>query len=243
MLIDMKNTAYQSGTVTDSAADSASDRRIRVLIADDHAAVRFGVSRLLGDQPDMRVIAEASSAIAAVDQASSCPDVAVVDYHLGDRSGLWVTHRLRHMPCPPRILIYSAFSDGALAVAAIVAGADGLLSKSSIGQELCVAVRRLARGRQYLPSISSTMIRALGERLDSTQEAIVGMLVHGISATQIAIQLDCSEQELENERAAILAVLAPAVTRARPSTGPHVPLDYERPGASSQRRLASGAGS
>ena len=234
MLVDMKNTAYPSGTVTDSAADSASDRRIRVLIADDHAAVRFGVSRLLGDQPDMRVIAEANSAIAAVDQASRCPDVAVVDYHLGDRCGLWVTHRRRHMPSPPRILIYSAFSDGALAVAAIVAGADGLLSKSSIGQELCVAVRRLASGRQYLPSISSTMIRALGERLDPTQEAIVGMLVHEISPAQIAIQLDCSEQELENERAAILAVLAPAVTRA----GPRAPLDYDRPRRLSQRQIA-----
>ncbi|MGI8571961.1 MAG: response regulator, partial [Solirubrobacteraceae bacterium] len=200
-------------------------RRIRVLIADDHAAVRFGVSRLLADQPDMQVIAEASSAIAAVDQAGRCPDVAVVDYHLGDRSGLWVTDRLRHMHPRPRILIYSAFSDGALAVAAIVAGADGLLSKSSIGEELCVAVRRLASGRQYLPSISSTLIRALGERLHPQQEAIVGMLVHGISPAQIAIQLGLSEQELESERAAILAVLAPAVTRA----GPRAPLDYDRP--------------
>jgi len=78
------------------------------------------------------------------------------------------------------------------------------------------------------------MIRALGERLDPTQEAIVGMLVHEISAAQIAIQLDCSEQELENERAAILAVLAPAVTRA----GPRAPLDYDRPRRLSQRQIA-----
>jgi DNA-binding NarL/FixJ family response regulator len=213
------------------------EQRIRVLIADDHAAVRAGVSRLLGDQPDMRIVTEATSAVGAVTDTATSPQVAVIDYHLGDRNGLWVTRRLRQLVAPPRVLIYSAFTDDALALAAVVAGADGLLSKSSIGEELCVAIRRLAAGHRYLPSISTSVTRAMSTRLDPRQQTIVAMLVHGISPEQITARLPITTQQLETEQTAILAILAPAATRARQPTWTRKPLDYERASRSSRLRL------
>jgi DNA-binding NarL/FixJ family response regulator len=64
------------------------------------------------------------------------------------RTRLWVTRRLRQLGPQPRILLYAAFADEALAIAAVVAGADGVLGISSIDEELCVAIRRLVGGHR-----------------------------------------------------------------------------------------------
>jgi DNA-binding NarL/FixJ family response regulator len=165
------------------------------------------------------------------------PQGAVVDYHLGDRNGLWVTRRLRQLDPPPRVLIYSAFTDDALALAAIVAGADGLLSKSAIGEELCLAIRRLAAGQRYLPAISAAMTRAMSARFGHRQQPLFGMLVHGISPQLISSRLQINARELEIERAAILAVLAPAATRARQPTATRLPMDYDRARRSSRSHM------
>jgi DNA-binding NarL/FixJ family response regulator len=228
MSTNVSQLAVQPGQFGPSEAAAKPDQRIGVLIADDHPAVLGGVRRLLDEQPDMRIVSEATSAIGAVTSNGTSPQVAVIDYHLGDRNGLWVTRRLRQLVPSPRVLIYSAFTDDALAIAAVVAGADGLLSKSSIGAELCVAIRRLAAGQRYLPSISASATRAMSARLDPRQQAILAMLVHGISPEQITARLPISTPQLETQQAAILAILAPAATRARQPTAACRPLDYER---------------
>ena len=132
------------------------DQRIRVLIADDHPAVRVGVCRLLGEQPDMRVVAAEISANGPV-TAAAAAQVAVIDYHLEDRNGLWATHRLRQLDPPPRVLIYSAFTDQVLALTAIVAGADGLLS--------CLLPLPPGRGNRRRRGCQWTMSAGAGPRL------------------------------------------------------------------------------
>ncbi|MGI8428560.1 MAG: response regulator [Solirubrobacteraceae bacterium] len=201
--------------------------RIGVLVVDDHPAVRSGVTRLLADQPDLTVIAEASTAIAAVDAATPDVDVAVVDYHLGDRTGLWLVRRLSQLTSPPRILVYSAFTDDALAVAATVAGAEGLLSKSAIGEELCLAVRRLAGGGRYLPAISAPVARAMGARVDLRLRPIFAMLTQDISTARIQAALGISRADLDAARDAMLAMLAPAGRGRWRATAPAA-LDYDR---------------
>lgn len=205
---------------------TSAERPIRVLVADDHAAVRSGVSRLLAAQPDMAIVAEAGSALEAIHSAGARPDVAVLDYHLGDRSGLWVARRLARSQPRPRVLLYSAFSDAALAVATIVAGADGLLGKSGAGEELCLAVRRLAAGQTYLPTVSSAVVDAMDARLPERRRAVFGMLVAGIAPELVRAQLALGERQLDNERTAILAILAPAASRVRPGAAAP-PLRYE----------------
>ncbi|MGI8715388.1 MAG: response regulator [Solirubrobacteraceae bacterium] len=221
---------------TRSADGTPRGPRIGVLVVDDHPAVRSGVTRLLGDQPDLTVIAEASTAITAVDAATPDVEVAVVDYHLGDRTGLWVVRRLSQLTSPPKILIYSAFSDDALAVAATVAGAEGLLSKAAIGEELCLAVRRLAAGGQYLPAISAPVARAMSARVDLRLRPIFAGLTQDIPAAQIQAALRISSAELDTARDAILAMLAPASRGRWRATAP-VALDYDR----TRRRWRSAA--
>jgi len=91
MSTNVSPLALQPGQFGPGEAAAEPDQRIRVLIADDHAAVLAGVRRLLDEQPDMRIITEATNAIGAVTGTAAASDVAVIDYHLGDRNGLWVT--------------------------------------------------------------------------------------------------------------------------------------------------------
>jgi DNA-binding NarL/FixJ family response regulator len=207
---------------------------IHVLLVDDHPAVRVGMRRLIAAQPDLDVIAEAASASETVGQLARWVDVAVFDYHLGPgEDGLWLTRRIKQLPNPPRILIYSAFADGALAIAAIVAGADGLLSKATVDEELCATIRGLARGRQHLPAVPAALASALSARCKARDQPIFSMLLHGIPPREIAKRLMIPPEELEARRAVILEALAPNVNHARVAKGDHAPLDYDR----AQRRL------
>src|SRR5436305_9717592 len=81
----------------------------RLLVVDDHSAVRAGLRQLLEDQADFEVVAAVASAEEALWVAEAEPvDVAVVDYQLGGRNGLWATRKLKRLPQPPAVLIYSA---------------------------------------------------------------------------------------------------------------------------------------
>ena len=113
-------------------------------------------------------------------------DVAVVDYQLGGRNGLWVSRKLKRLPEPPAVVIYSAYTDGVLASAAVVAQANAIVSKAGLGSELCQAIRRVAEGEQLLPPVPQWLGDALRQRLDHQQQAIFGMLLAGIEPREIA---------------------------------------------------------
>jgi len=179
--------------------------RLRVLVVDDHPAVRLGLMQLLDDQPDFDVVDAASSAEEARSLAEREPiDVAVVDYQLGSRSGLWLTRMLKRLEPAPSVVMYSAFSDGPLAAACVVAGADGLVSKGGTGAELCHAIRAVARGQSRLPLVPPTLAGAMRRRLGSEEQAIFGMLLAGIDPGEIAVTVGMSAQSLDARRWAML---------------------------------------
>lgn len=218
-------TATQSHP-TRSTGATADGGRIRVLVVDDHPAVRHGVMKLIEQQPDMVVTASAASVDDAL-AAGATADVALLDYHLGAHDGLWLTRRLKGLDQPPRVLIYSAFADQTLAVAATVAGADGLLGKGTLAEELSIVIRRLAGGRPSLPAVKAPVVDELRSRLQSHDQAIFGMLLHGIAPAEIADALAITPGELEARRGTILRSLSPREI-AGPA-GASAPLDYDLP--------------
>jgi DNA-binding NarL/FixJ family response regulator len=182
--------------------------RTRLLVVDDHAAVRTGLRGLLDDEADFEVVA----AVASADEAMSVAerdsiDLAVVDYQLGARNGLWLSRKLKRRPDPPAVLIYSAYADGVLAAAAVVAEADGIVSKGGLGAELCAAIRRLAAGGHSLPPMPPWLGEVLRRRLDHEEQAIFGMLLAGIEPQEIAQTLGVSAAELESRMWAMLSRL------------------------------------
>jgi DNA-binding NarL/FixJ family response regulator len=180
----------------------------RLLVVDDHAAVRAGLRDLLADEADFDVVAAVATAQEALSVAErQAIDSAIVDYHLGGRTGLWLSRKLKRLPHPPAVLIYSAYADDVLSAAAVVAEADGVVSKSGPGSELCDAIRAVTRGGHRLGRVPPWLSEALRHRLGHEEQAIFGMLLAGIPRDEIARTLGISEDDLDSRMWAMLRAL------------------------------------
>jgi DNA-binding NarL/FixJ family response regulator len=189
----------------------------RLLIVDDHPAVRNGLRHMLDDEADFEVVAAAATADEGFEIARrERVDVAVVDYQLRGRSGLWLSRKLKRLVEPPAVVIYSAYTGGVLSAAAVVAEADAIVSKGTLGRELCEAIRTVASGERRLPPPPPWLAESLRRRLDFEQQAIFGMLLASISPTEVAYVLGLSTAGLESQlwemlrRIEDLPALAPA---------------------------------
>jgi DNA-binding NarL/FixJ family response regulator len=153
-------------------------RDVGVMIVDDHPAVRSGLKSLIAVEPGLdpvAAVADPSAAMTAFDRLR--PAVVIADYHLGARDGLSLCAALKAYNAPPRVLIFSAFADEQLAVASIIAGADGILDKTALGDELCAAIWALVRGERWHPPLSEEMVEAVAASLDPDDVALLRTLV------------------------------------------------------------------
>jgi DNA-binding NarL/FixJ family response regulator len=190
----------------------------RLLVVDDHPAVRAGLRDMLNDEADFEVVAVTATAEQGVELAErERIDVAVVDYQLRGRNGLWLSRKLKRLAEPPAVVIYSAYADGVLRAAAVVAQADAIVSKGELGHELCEAIRRAASGEPRLPALPSWLAETLRRRLDSEQQAIFGMLLAGIAPAEAAYVLGLSRAALESQLWQMLQQIEalPASSRGR----------------------------
>ncbi len=186
----------------------AKPRQISLLIVDDHPAVRSGLLQLLQEQPDFSVDAvciDAQGTVAAAERERI--EVAVVDYHLGGRNGLWICRRLKRLPNPPRVIVYSAFANDHLAACCAVAGADAMLSKGGLGSELCDTIRSVSHGRRSLTTVSRPLADMLRRRLSDAEQPLFGMLLAGLPRTEIERLLGMSPRERESREDAMLRKL------------------------------------
>ena len=185
-------------------------RTIRCLVVDDHPAIRVGLRELLSVEADLEVAAACASAEEALAFAESADDplhVAIVDYQLGGHSGLWLSRRLRALPHPPRVLVYSAFSDHLLAAAAVVAEASAVVSKSALPDELAATIRTLAAGEHPPLSVPPTLAESMGRRLDPVEQAIFGLMASGVEPGEVAQTLRLNPRELDARLGSMLRSL------------------------------------
>jgi DNA-binding NarL/FixJ family response regulator len=191
-------TVATKPSATQLEAREAPPERTRVLVVDDHPAIRAGLRELLADRADFHVVAAVPTAESGLAVAERDPvDVAVADYQLGGRTGLWLSRKLKRLPQPPAVLIYSAYADGLLAAAAVVAEADAIVSKGRLGADLCEAIRSVASGRRQLPLLPPRLGESVRCRLDPEQQAIFGLLLAGIAPAEAAATLGLSRPRLE----------------------------------------------
>ena len=191
-----------------SRSGTAPPGPIRCLVVDDHPAIRVGLSQLLDIESDFEVLDMADSAEAGLACAMRRrPDVAVVDYQLAGRSGLWLSRKLKRLPDPPAVLVYSACSDAVLSAACVVAEANGLVGKSALGADLCARIREVARGETHFPLVPPSLGDSMRRRLDPEEQAIFGMMLAGLARSEICRTLDLAPGELEAHQAAMLRKL------------------------------------
>ncbi len=176
-------------------------KQIRILIADDHALFRRGLAELLSEQPDFLLVGEARSGPEGVQLAHQFqPDVMLMDVHMPGGGGIEAVQILKRTS-KVRILMLTISEKDDDLLSAITAGADGYLLKSAEPDELCEAIRLVARGQAYLSQkVVGTVMRAAAGHHDphadsllSAREAeILTALARGATNTEIAHMLTIS---------------------------------------------------
>src|SRR5690349_16040077 len=136
---------------------------IRLFLVDDHDLIRKGLAAFIDAQDDMDVAGEASTAEDALARIPAVrPDVVVLDVRLPDGNGVEVCRELRSRVDGLRVVMLTSFTDESALVDSIVAGAAGYLLKTTMGDDLIFALRRVAAGQSLVdPSLTSSIFERL----------------------------------------------------------------------------------
>lgn len=176
---------------------------IRVVLADDHALVLEGLRSFLDAQDDVEVVAAVTSGEALLDAVRALhPDVVTLDLELAGMHGLACLERIRQEALPVRVLVLSAYSDGASLRGAIERGADGYALKTDSPQQTVQALRQVFNGQLIFPVSARRWL--VGERaprdrshLTDREQAILALLADGASNGEIAARLRVSENTVK----------------------------------------------
>ena len=191
-------------------------KKIKVLIADDHAIVRMGLATLLGAQDGFEVIGEASNGSEAVTRALKLkPDVVVMDLVMPKKDGVAATTELHEKLPTAKCLILTSFGTAEELQNALHAGAAGILLKSTANNKLVATIRKVAAGKIV---IADDVEQLLAEEesipeLSPRQREILESITQGLSNAQIALQLDISAESVKTHMSKLFAKLG-AATRA-----------------------------
>jgi DNA-binding NarL/FixJ family response regulator len=191
--------------------------QIRVLLADDHAVVRAGISQFLQQVSEIEVIAEASDGQEAMDLITQYqPDVAVLDIQMPKASGIEVTRWVREHHREVGVLILSAYDDDPYVMAVIQAGANGYVLKTASPEEIIRAVKDVFEGKSALDSeiiqkmvahVSSGNFEQPVSKLTEREYDVLALAAKGYTNKAIGVQLGISDRTVQGHLAHIFSKL------------------------------------
>jgi DNA-binding NarL/FixJ family response regulator len=182
---------------TKGAVHASRPDAVKVLVVDDHPALRAGLEGLLGHVDGLLFLGAVRDEQEAHAALAECrPDVVVLDHALARGDGLSACFRIKQLPGSPRVVMYSAYVDGVFVVPATLAQADGMVSKSAPVDELLAAIRAVAVGERRMPTLDREAMRAASSRLEATDLPIVGMLLARVRIDEIADALGVHSDEI-----------------------------------------------
>jgi DNA-binding NarL/FixJ family response regulator len=177
---------------------SATPRK-RIFVVDDHALVREGLARLIDQEPDLCVCAEAADAGQAYDGiVETGPDVVIVDLSLKGDSGLDLIKRLQSLAAPPRVLVLSMHDEAFYAERALRAGALGYVMKRETSGKVIDALRRILAGQLY---VSAQIAAQAAEKFLRTRSVSSSSPLDSLTDREIEV-FRLIGQGLENRRIA-----------------------------------------
>ncbi len=190
------------------------EKKLKILIAEDHKTVREGVKLLVNAQPDMEVIGEADNGEDAIADAKRLdPDVIIMDISMPHVNGLQAAKRIR-ASCPRiKILTLTRHTDDGYLQQLIAAGANGYVLKQSAPSELIKAIRTVADGNAYMdPALTNRVMGGYATRsaslrgenkqqLTDRESEVLRLIALGYSNKEIGVNLDLSVKTIEAHKA------------------------------------------
>ena len=203
--------------------------RTRILIVDDHALFRVGISNILERESDFEVVGEADDSRSAVDRSlETSPDIILMDLSLPAPGGIETTQRIRRELPAIAIVVMASDEDEEALFASIKAGAAAFVVKDITPDDLIHVVRRVSGGEFLIndkvfakPAVASRVLKEFRELAVYGQEAqpifaplspreveILDNIAQGMTNKQVAYALSISEQTVKNHMSSILRKLA-----------------------------------
>ena len=194
---------------------------LRILLADDHTMVRHGLRKILQEQPDWVVVAEAADGREAVRQVlETKPDVAVLDIGMPQLNGIEATRQITRRAPDVKVLILSMHADEAYVIQVLQAGAKGYLLKDSADKDVVRGIAAVAQGKSFFsPAVARVMlddyVRHLAERgvtdryatLSEREREVFQLIAEGRTNKDIADLLFISASTVETHRARVMEKL------------------------------------
>jgi DNA-binding NarL/FixJ family response regulator len=203
--------------------------RIRILIVDDHALFRVGISNILGRERDLDVVGEAADGRSALEGAGmTSPHIVLMDLSLPAPGGLETTQRIRREFPAVAVIVMAQDEDEESLFASIKAGAAAFVIKDISPDDLIHVIRRVSQGEFLIndkvfskPAVASRVLKEFRELAVYGQEAqpifaplspreveILDNIAQGMTNKQVAYALSISEQTVKNHMSSILRKLA-----------------------------------
>jgi len=189
---------------------SAEASPLRILVVDDHPVVRQGVAGLVGGDPNMRVVGEASNGREAIQQFRvHHPDVVLMDLQMPEMNGLDALMAIRDEAPEARIIVLTTYAGDAQVLRAIKAGARGYLLKSALHRELLETIRGVHAGKKSLSAEVSYELaeHATDDVLTPAEIRVLRLIAEGNANKEIAEQLSVSEETVKGQVRNILSKL------------------------------------
>jgi DNA-binding NarL/FixJ family response regulator len=190
---------------------------MNVLIADDHAIVRRGLSELIRDAYPAANITEAENSLEVLSHINEkCWDILLMDISMPGRNGVETLKQIRANGITTPVLMLSIHSEDQYALRVLKAGASGFLNKQSATDELLTAITRILSGKKYIPpSVAEKLIRThtsfssqtMHEQLSDREMQVLQHLSSGKNVSDIAEELSLSVNTISTYRARLLEKL------------------------------------
>ena len=189
---------------------SGDARPIRILAADDHPLLRHGIASLVNAEPDMELVAQASTGREAVEQFQlHRPDITLMDLQMPDMSGIEAMIAIRSEFPNARVIVLTTYSGDAQVVRALKAGARAYILKGRVHGELLDTIRAVHAGQKRIPQeVAAGLAEHTGEEELSTRELeVLRLIAVGNANKEIAAQLSIGEDTVKRHVTNILAKL------------------------------------
>jgi DNA-binding NarL/FixJ family response regulator len=206
----MRRAAKQTNASAPTNCKVTRLAKIRVLIADDHAVVREGLVAIIGRQPDMTVVAEASSGTEAVALwKQHCPDVALLDLRMPGLDGVGALEQIRSQDASARVIVLTTFDTDGDILRGLRAGARAYLLKDVPREDLLDCIRRVGAGEVVVPAtVASKLAEFVGAKELSNREVeVLRLMAGGKSNKEIGSSLFIGETTVKSHVKGIFAKL------------------------------------